>query len=218
MGAIAGRLAIIREGHGEAGAVENLVSRVGKSLGVMPEVFWSIPQSPRFVVSSPDRAVRATEIAATLSPSAVLLTADLEDLCPAKSAPEFARAIRDTGFPFPVALVFFYREYETLAISIADTLGGRELKSMNGKPIVTLSTPEKVPANPEEPRDAKGWVQRNLMNGSSYKPTVHQLPLTRALKIEDLRASGLSSYVRLEAALMFLAGQVLTNSRGVYPS
>ncbi|MBT0769714.1 hypothetical protein KIH74_12320 [Kineosporia sp. J2-2] len=173
--------------------------------------------SPRYVISSPERAVNAARIAATLEPAAAILTADLEDSCPAKDAPVFAQAVRNEGLSFPVAIVFFFREFETLAISVAPSLTGKTLRSPAGKPICTLGSPRNIPSSPEGPRDAKGWVSMELMGGLPYKPTVHQLPLTRAMRIADLRAGGLSSFVRLERGLHFLANEVRTGGTGVYP-
>lgn len=217
MSAVPGRLVVIREGHGEAQSIENLVVRTARELGLFPDIFQSIPDSQRFVISSAGQAVRAAEIAAVQSPSAVLLTADLDDACPKSVAPEFAAAVREKSFSFPIAIVLFYREFETLAISVSDRLPGRELKSPAGQLIVTLTSPSAIPEDPEQFRDAKGWVGRNLMGGKSYKPTVHQLPLTRAMKVEELRAANLSSFRRLESGLRFLGDQVSAGQAGVYP-
>ncbi len=212
------RLVIIREGHGEAGAIENLVVRTVRSLGLFHHPFASLPQSPRYTITSPAGAVRAAQIAAAQAPGAALLTADLDDECPAKVAPTYAKTLAEQHFTFPLAIVFFHREFETLAVSIAGSLAGRELKSPAGQSILTLQTPTARLDNPERPRDAKGWVSRELMGGLHYKPTVHQLPLTREMRIEDLRAAGLSSFRRLESALLFLAEQVRSQSIGVYPA
>ena len=105
-----------------------------------------------------------------------------------------------------------------MALSIASSLAGRELRSPTGKPILTLGMPSSLPSHPESPRDAKGWVSRELMGGVTYKPTVHQLPLTRAMSIPDLHAAALSSFRRLETALEFLAREVRAGGTGVYPS
>jgi hypothetical protein len=82
---------------------------------------------------------------------------------------------------------------------------------------LTLESASSIPENPEGPRDAKGWVGRELMGGVVYKPTVHQLPLVKALRVAELRASGLSSFRRLESAVNFLGEQTLTDAAGVYP-
>jgi hypothetical protein len=212
-----GRLVVIREGHGEAGAIENLVIRTIQHLGLFHNPFSALPPSNRFTITSPGGAIRAAQIAATQYPGSVLLTADLDDGCPADVAPARAAALRAEAFSFPVALVFFHREFETLAVSIAGSLAGRELRSPAGRPILTLATPSVLLENPEQPRDAKGWVARELMGGVKYKPTVHQLPLTRVMDIEALQVARLSSFRRLESALLFLAREVREARAGVYP-
>jgi hypothetical protein len=212
-----GRLGIVREGHGEAGSIENLVVRTCKDPALYPNVFWSIPHSPRFAITSPETAVRAARIGAESRAAAVLLTADSEDLCPKQVAPVLAAAVRREELEVPVAIVLFYREFETLAVATADQLAGRELRSSAGQLLEVLSKPTEMLSDPESRRDAKGWVRANLMRGRAYKPTVHQLGLTRVLRIEDLRNSGLSSFRRLESALRFLGDEGARGTAGVYP-
>jgi hypothetical protein len=207
----------MREGRGEEGSIENLIARALVDLGLHPRVFDSLPKSPRFTITTPERAVQAARIAAKLRPDAVLLTADLEDGCPSTDAPLFAAEVRKAAIGFPIAIVFFYREYETLAISIAPRLVGRQLLSPTGKAILTVQAPANLPMNPEQPRDAKGWIGRELFGGLPYKPTIHQLPLTRLMGINELRSADLSSYRRLESGLTFLAEEVRSGGRAVYP-
>lgn len=185
---------------------------------MIPTVFASLPRSPRIVITDEESAVRAGRIAATLDPDAALLTADLDDDCPRDLAPRIAARLRQEKFGFPVAMVFFHREFETLALSIAPALGGRQLRSRAGQPAETLLHPTAVPADPESVRDAKGWVGRNLMSGRSYKPTTHQYPLTVAMRLPELRAAGLSSFRRLENAVQFLGQQASSGGTAVYPT
>ena len=208
-----GSLVIVREGHGEAQAIEKLVARVGRDLGLVPDVFATLSANPRIVISSPETAVRAARVAARYRPDAILLTADLDDGCPADVAPRWAQAVRSEGLSMPVALVLFHREYETLALSVADSLAGMQLL-----PDVVLDAGVSAPADPEGHRDAKGWLGRHLMGGRRYKPTVHQLPLTTLLDVGALRAAGLSSYRRLENAMVHLAAQAQAGTAAVYPA
>lgn len=212
-----GRLVLVREGFGEAGSLEKLVARVLHSRGHFPDPIRSFPESIRKAVTSETSAVQSVEIAARYSPDAVLVTADCDDLCPAEFAPSLASAIRARGFDFPVALVLFYREYETLAISIADSLDGQVLKSTAGTIITTMKFSGELPENPEQFRDAKGWLSRNLLDGQSYKPTLHQMPLTSRMGLDELRTAGLSSFRRLESAADFLAAELRAGTAGVYP-
>jgi hypothetical protein len=111
------------------------------------------------------------------NPNALILTADSEDDCPADRAPEWANVVAGLSLPFPVGIVLFYREFETLAIASAQHLAGKPLRSIGGQTIAAMSTPSSVPDDPEAPRDAKGWVSKELLGGRPYKPTVHQLGL-----------------------------------------
>ncbi|GHF24960.1 hypothetical protein [Pseudolysinimonas yzui] len=211
-----GRLVLVREGFGEAGSLESLVARVARDLGVNPDPIASL-QSIRVAVTNAQSALKAVEIAARYSPDAVLVTADCDDDCPRDLAPTIAAALRARAFPFPVAVVLFYREYETLALSVAGELDGVELISTKGTVIVRMSLTGAPPTDPEAHRDAKGWISRNLFGGTSYKPTLHQRPLTARLLLADLGEADLSSYRRLRTAVGFLADQMNAGSAGAYP-
>jgi len=213
-----GRLVIVREGHGEQGAIERLIARVAKSAGLIPSPIASIPESIRHVVTGPESALAAAEIAARYSPNAVLITADCDDMCPRDLAPQISAALRQRSFPFPIATVLFYREYETLAVSIADRLNGATLQSPGGTTIATLSLSAPMPNDPEAFRDAKGWIKKHLMGGQSYKPTTHQLPLTNQMSIDDLRTADLSSFRRLETAIRFLGSEMEHGTSNTYPA
>lgn len=213
-----GRLVIVREGHGEQGAIEKLIARLARSAGLIPSPIASIPESIRHVVTSPESALVAAEIAARYSPNALLITADCDDSCPKDLAPQISTALRQRAFPFPIATVLFYREYETLAVSIANRLDGSTLRSPGGTTIATLSLTTSMPSDPETFRDAKGWIKRHLMGGQSYKPTTHQLPLTNQMNIDDLRAADLSSFRRLETAIRFLAEEMNQGTSNTYPA
>lgn len=210
---MSGRLVLVGEGHGERGALENLVAKVGLRTPGFAETFVGFHPTQRRTIRGPHDAVRAAEVAARYAPAGVVLTADLDDDCPATCAPEWAAAVRARDLPVPVAVVLFHREYETLAISVAESLAGRELV-----PGLTLTAPREPLADPESRRDAKGWISANLMGRTRYKPTVHQLALTRLLDVDALRAARLSSFVRLESALGFLTAAALQGRAGVYPA
>lgn len=204
---------IVHEGRGESQSLNRLAAKTGRSLPDFASTFVRFLPSQRIPITNSADAVRAAKIGFRYRPDAILLTADLDDDCPRDKAPEWAAAVRELRLPVPVALVLFYREYETLAVSCAGSLAGRELV-----PGLILNPRVLPEVDPESRRDAKGWISHNLMNGTRYKPTVHQPPLTALMRVEDLRASGLSSFRRFERALQFLAQEVRTGRTGVYPS
>lgn len=215
-------LFIVREGEGEEYALPSLVVRLRDHLGLVS--LPSIPKNGNWKKSLVTQAqVREAceQIRGSGSCDALLLTrdADNDDLshadCPKASAPEMAAWVRDLLLPFPVAVVLFYKEYETLFVAGADAMAGKAV--LNPRNAVVSTIPATVVAHtyPEQPRDAKGWVRMNLLDG--YKPALHQSLLTRLLDFADLEASGLSSYRRLVSALTFLSSN-LGVAGAVYPS
>lgn len=201
------RLVIVGEGHGEVRALANLVARVGSSAGVVPSTLFGggIHRRP---ITDPASAVRAARLLAQ-GAGAVLLAADLDRRCPRTVAPEWPDALRTASIGVPTALVLFHPEYETLALSVADQLAGRQVAG------VTLRTPLEPLTAPEARSGTKEWIQRNLL--PAYKPSTHQLALTQAMDIAQLRAAGLSSYRRLGSAKQFLAASVEAGTARVYP-
>ncbi len=123
-------------------------------------------------------------------------------------AVEVARALAQratvagAGTRFSFAAVFLRQEYESLLLAVADQLPGL-------KPGVTLP-----PAPEESPRDAKGWLHKNLAEG--YNPTSRQLDLTRAVR-DWTPVRLLNCFQRLEHALMELADAVATGCHIVSP-
>ncbi|WP_380161777.1 hypothetical protein [Kineococcus sp. R86509] len=211
---MSGELIVTVEGHGEVAAAASLVSRVLKAQG-SAAVFPSVPTPVRFKIDAPGQLETACEYARSKRPAGLLITSDWEDGEPCHDAPRLAARIRGLDLPFPAAIVLFFREYETLAISVADKLSGKELQVAKTRPV-TLADAKPLP-DPEVPRDAKGWVGKNLMGGRSYKPTLHQLPLTRLMQPADLRAADLPSFRRLERALNHLVRHAQAGTSGVYP-
>jgi hypothetical protein len=97
------------------------------------------------------------------------------------------------GRQFSFAVVFLRQEFESLFLAVADQLPG-------------LKPDASIPPEPEEnPRDAKGWLHKNLADG--YNPTDRQLDLVRAVKNWG-PARALNCYQRLEHALIELAGAI----------
>ena len=103
---------ILVEGHGELGAVDNLISRLSEDLGLRrvwsPAIRWKnlhlargVEQGANFVRTKPD-----TE--------ALLILRDEDDKCPKELAPAITEWVRGLRLPFPSAVVLFRPEYEVL--------------------------------------------------------------------------------------------------------
>lgn len=127
-----------------------------------------------------------------------------QPFCAVETARTLAQRATDAGAGtrFSFAVVFLRQEYESLLLAVADQLPGL-------RPGVTL------PSSPEEsPRDAKGWLHENLVDG--YNPTDRQLELTRAVK-DWTPVGSLNCFQRLQHALQELADAVANNRPIVSP-
>lgn len=69
----------------------------------------------------------------------------------------------------------------------------------------------------EAHRGVKEWLSRHFPRGVSYKPTLDQLPMTRMLDLDVVRAAGVPCFGTLERALGFLAASIDAGTRDVYP-
>lgn len=213
---------MIVEGAGDSDALPVLVGRLRESHG-----FTGLPHSPnngRGVGTyqlSLDKArgrERLENVCETYrrrsAVSALLITQDSDDTCPKDFAPLLAEWIRPLQLPFPVAVVLFYREYETLFLASSKTLQGVPLRGMVER--TGLRPGAAYLGFPEDVRGAKGWIGEHLRR--KYVETIDQEAFTRTLDLADRDLGQLSSFRRLLKALSFLAANVDSGTRGtVYP-
>jgi hypothetical protein len=140
----------------------------------------------------------------------VLLLLDADELesaggCVRDAARSLAEEARKAGAGtrFSVAIVFLRKEYESLLVASYRHLPG-------------CRSEVAIPSDVEEsPRDAKGWLKRNLEDG--YKPTQDHAALTRHINIELLRSLNVRCFRRLEHALEELATAFSTGKHFVSP-
>lgn len=203
---------ILVEGHGEKGAVDNLISRLSAELGVgkawAPAIRWKdihlrrgVEKGANFIRSRPDA-------------DALLILRDEDDSCPAQQAPVIAGWLADLRLPFPSAVVLFHPEYEVLFLPCLDRMAGKLLGT--GESAHPGLRPETRWDEPwESRRGIKEWLSAHFPPNRSYKPTLDQLPLTRLLDFPTLRDADLPCFGTLERALTFLAKG---HTGEVYPS
>lgn len=213
------RLVLLVEGDGDVQAVPSLVGRL---LTQLPDDL----QGQLFLDNAPLRiggvhqvtGKRQGDLARHLGTAAkrsdlggalLILDGDADRVegqpfCAVEAARTIAQraTAAGAGARFSFAAVFLRQEFESLLLAAADQLPGF-------KPGVTL------PPTPEEsPRDAKGWLHENLVDG--YNPSDQQLDLTRAVKdLAPVRL--LNCFQRLENALIELAVAVKTSRHVASP-
>jgi hypothetical protein len=193
---------ILVEGHGEVGAVDNLISRLSADLGC-PRA-WSPAFRWKNLHTHEGIEKGANYIRARPDADALLILRDEDDACPAEQGPRLAARLRELGLPFPAAVVLFHPEYEVLFLPC--------LHRMAGKPLGTgaATRPGLLPetrwtAHWEARRGVKEWLSAHFPPGRSYKPTLDQLPLTRLLDFPTLHQADLACFGTLARALTFLS-------------
>lgn len=105
---------------------------------------------------------------------------DADNACPAELGPELlARANRKRP-DIHHSVVVATKEYEAWFLVAARSLRGRRGIQQNAEP----------PPNAEAVRDAKGYLERNLMiDGKYYSETVDQPAFTAIFSIDEARAA-----------------------------
>jgi hypothetical protein len=207
-----GKSYIVIEGRGENGSVEHLLRRLSVDLG-HPEAFWKVGGRTTNLKSASALIQQCEKLRARGDCDRALLLQDDEDGCPRLDGPRLSCVVRSLDLPFPVAVVLFFREYETLFLPCLHTMAGRPLKDDHGIELAPLAADSRFSGDPETVRNAKKAINLFLPRTHPYKETTHQLALTRLLDLATLRASGLPCFGTLERATAFL----LKTTRGVYP-
>jgi hypothetical protein len=207
-----GKSYIVIEGRGENGSVEHLLRRLSIDLG-HPEAFWKVSGRTTNLKSASALIQQCEKLRARGDCDRALLLQDDEDGCPRLDGPRLSAVVRGLDLPFPVAVVLFFREYETLFLPCLHAMAGRPLKDDRGIELAPLAADARFSGDPEAVRNAKKAINQFLPRTHPYKETTHQIALTRLLDLATLRASELPCFGTLERAVAFL----LEGTRGVYP-
>jgi hypothetical protein len=207
-----GRSYIVIEGRGENGSVEHLARRLSVDMG-HPEVFWKVGGRTTNLKSPSALIQQCEKLRARGDCDRALLLQDDEDGCPQLDGPRLSAIVRAQDLPFPVAVVLFFREYETMFLPCLHTMAGRLLKDDRGIELGSLAADARFAGDPEGVRNAKKAISAFLPKTHPYKATTHQIALTRLLDPAVLRAAGLPCFGTLERAIGFL----LDSAHGVYP-
>ena len=176
------RIAAIVEGHGECEAVPILVRRIAQTLApsLVP---WVHPvlRVPAARLMKQGEIERTVELAArkNAGQGGILVLLDCEDGCPGKEGPALLQRALKARSDLPISVVFAKREFEAWFLAAAESLRGKR-----GLPA-SLNGPE----NPEEIRDAKGWLTAHMPRGQSYAEASDQPALTAIFDMNAARRS-----------------------------
>ncbi|MGI8979476.1 MAG: DUF4276 family protein [Pirellulaceae bacterium] len=122
-----------------------------------------------------------------------------EKFCSKVFAGRLAKVAVDegAGTSFSVAIVFACREFESWIIAGIESLAGRDLPNPATRVEAATTPPEgDLESNP---RDAKGWLGKHMVNG--YSAPRDQAVLAREVDLNLIRSKGMRSFARFESAI-----------------
>jgi hypothetical protein len=176
------KIGLVVEGHGDVKAAPILFRRIGSDID--PTVRLDVQQPirrPRSSLVLPAGELgRAVELAALKARprGGVFVLVDSDDDCPATLAPLLLACAESAGMGLPVYVILPQREFEGWFLAAAESIRGKR----------GLPTDLAPPQNPEEIRDAKGWL-RERMRGHVYSETIDQPALAAIFDLNQARAA-----------------------------
>lgn len=174
-------VAVIVEGHGELSAMPVLLRRMVATIDPARSVRIAPPiRIPRSLAVKPGELERRVELAARrvkADAGAVVVLLDADDDCAATLGPDLLERMRSQRRDVPSAMVLAVREFEAWFLAAATSLAGKRGLTPDLAP----------PPEPDEVRDAKGWLQDRRTDGLAYSPTVDQPALAGAFDMAQAR-------------------------------
>jgi len=159
----------IVEGHGEVGAVPELIRRLRNeaqafNLDVNPPI-----RKKRSELVDETQLRKAVRLAMKQEDcAAILIIFDSDDDCPAEKGPEVEAWAQDEAGNLPCVVVLAHHEFEAWFLAAIESLRGTR-----GVRDDAESHPK-----PETPRGAKGQLEKRLIKGRSYSETADQTAMT----------------------------------------
>ncbi len=173
------RIAPLVEGDGEVIGFPVLLRRIIQSIDPMirPAVCpgFRHPSGSLRRTGGLERAIQAVAEVHPAHPILVLI--DSDDDCPKESAPELVSRAKRARPDLTVSVVLAHREYEAWFLAAAESLAG----------LRNLSSDLVAPQGPEEIRDAKGWLSKQMPRSMRYSPTQDQAALSAQFDLDLAR-------------------------------
>ena len=163
----------IVEGHGDARALPVLIRRIAAECDVQQAILIDpilrVPASSLkkegILEGEIENAARKLKGSGGIL---VLLDCDWDNGCPKFDGPAWLKRAREARPDMPIALVLAQREYEAWFIAAAESLRGQR----------GLARDMIADSQPEDIRNAKGWLSDRMPPGCPYSPTTDQPALT----------------------------------------
>ena len=176
------RIACIVEGHGEVETLPILVRRIGQALDPTLYIDVSAPiRIPRSKLLKQGELERASNLAAlrTGGSGGTVVLIDADDDCPAALAPVLLQRMA-SGHPIqPSCAILAKAEFESWYLAAAISLRGQR-----GLPLDLYP-----PNEPEDIRNAKGWLSNQMTGTRAYSETLDQPALAATFDMDAAAAA-----------------------------
>lgn len=178
----------IVEGHGDQSALPLLIRRIARAIA--PNTWVEAPtpiRKSRSKLLKEGELERAVALAALQldGPGGILILLDADEDCPASLGATIRERAKAARPDKRIEVVLAKQEFEAWVVASAATLAGKRNLLPNISP----------PQDPEELRDAKGWLTRNSYSGRPYKETIDQPAFAELLDLDA--AKGAPSFRKL---------------------
>ena len=175
----------IIEGHAEVRAVPILLRRLAElhqnyNLQVLSP--FRVPKGQMVNTDQFERAIEygARKLRQEGGKGGILVLLDADDDCPAELGPQLLARANQARGDIQHRVVIAKNEYEAWFLAAAHSLRGQRSIRQDAEP----------PPDAEAVRDAKGYLERNLMiDGAYYSETVDQPALTAIFSIDEARVT-----------------------------
>ncbi len=173
------RIASLVEGQGEVKAFPILLRRICAEIDSNLNLILAPPfRRPFASIREVNGLESAINRVAALNPGYdIVVLIDSDDDCRKHLGNELVRRAKKARPDLYVSVVLAHREYEAWFLAAAESLAGKR----NLKPDLS------APANPENIRDAKGWLCKQMPETKKYSPTVDQAPFSQGFDLELAR-------------------------------
>lgn len=174
------KIGCIVEGQGDVAAVPVLIRRIAADL--YPELSIEILRPNRvhrYQVIKPGELEREVELVVqkVSQHGAIFIILDSEDDCPAELGPILLHRALEVRGDMPIAVILAKHEFEAWFLAAVESL--REQRGVKKD----ISSPD----NPEEIRDAKGWLSNHMDGNRKYRETRDQPALAAVFDFEQAR-------------------------------
>jgi len=171
----------IVEGHAEVRALPVLMRRLLAEFGRYEVRIARPVRVKRYKVVRPGELERALELARRRPEGcdAILLLLDSDDDCPKEVAPCLIARARNASVGLPIAVVLAKSEFEAWFVGSLESLRG-----VRGIEETAISPP-----NPEDIRDAKGYLSHQMTYGRRYVEVDDQPAMAQSFDLTLARQS-----------------------------